>query len=71
MSEKCEILPFKFDECGTRNIVDDNRLSTINNADNIYVLEKGTIVEHGNYNDLVNQSWLYRNLYKLQFTKNV
>lgn len=43
-----------------------HRLSTIQKADQIIVLEKGRIVETGQHDDLINNKNLYYNLYKLK-----
>jgi len=47
-------------------IVVAHRLSTIQKADRIYVLQKGEIVEHGSHQELLNNEGVYYNLYKLQ-----
>ncbi len=43
-----------------------HRLSTIHQADQIIVLEKGRVVEIGQHEDLMNNKNLYYNLYKLK-----
>ncbi len=43
-----------------------HRLSTIHKADQIIVLDKGSIVEAGQHEDLMNQKGLYHNLYTLK-----
>jgi subfamily B ATP-binding cassette protein MsbA len=43
-----------------------HRLSTIRQADQIIVLEKGRVVEIGQHEDLMNNKNLYYNLYKLK-----
>lgn len=43
-----------------------HRLSTVKNADIIYVLDKGFIIESGNHANLLNKNGLYANLWKLQ-----
>ncbi|MCG9881200.1 MAG: ABC transporter ATP-binding protein/permease [Bacteroidia bacterium] len=52
---------------GRSSIVVAHRLSTIANADEILVLEKGEIVERGTHNSLLQNSGYYRNLYEKQF----
>jgi subfamily B ATP-binding cassette protein MsbA len=44
-----------------------HRLSTVQNADKIIVLEKGKIIEVGSHTDLYNKAGLYRRLYDIQF----
>jgi len=44
-----------------------HRLSTVKNADNIYVLEKGGIVEEGKHLELINRKGIYYRLFKSQF----
>tara|TARA_Y100001001_G_scaffold163347_1_gene192117 strand:+ start:113 stop:1768 length:1656 start_codon:yes stop_codon:yes gene_type:complete len=44
-----------------------HRLSTVQNADKIIVLEKGEIIEVGSHADLYNKGGLYRRLYDIQF----
>ncbi len=51
---------------GTMLIV-AHRLSTIQHADNIIVLQKGKIIEQGNHQELLKQKGYYYNLYRLQF----
>ena len=53
---------------GRTSIVIAHRLSTIRNADNILVIQHGTIVEQGTHDQLVNQDdGIYKNLSQLQF----
>ncbi len=51
---------------GRTSIVIAHRLSTVREADQILVLEKGAIVERGTHDQLVAQSGLYSELYNRQ-----
>ena len=44
-----------------------HRLSTVEMADHIIVLDKGQIVESGTHSELLEQNGLYASLYQLQF----
>ncbi len=44
-----------------------HRLSTIRNADRIFVLEKGKIVESGTHQELINRDGRFKQLHHLQF----
>ena len=44
-----------------------HRLSTIRNADVIFAIERGTIVERGTHNELLAEGGLYARLYEEQF----
>jgi subfamily B ATP-binding cassette protein MsbA len=46
-----------------------HRLSTIENADQIVVLEKGRVVEKGSHEILMGNESHYADLYRLQFKK--
>lgn len=52
---------------GRTSFVIAHRLSTVQQADQILVLEKGRIVEHGRHDALVNAGGLYAQLYRTQF----
>ena len=47
-------------------IIIAHRLSTIKNADHIFCLQKGSIIEEGNHEELIKQKGYYYNLYTLQ-----
>ena len=51
---------------GRTSIVIAHRLSTVRDADQILVLEKGQIVERGNHEELVARGGLYADLYNRQ-----
>lgn len=52
---------------GRTTIVIAHKLITITNADQIFVLKEGEIVEQGNHNDLMKLNGYYRTLYEKQF----
>lgn len=52
---------------GRTSLVVAHRLSTIKNAHEILVLEKGRIVQQGRHDELLREGGLYRALYDLQF----
>ena len=45
-----------------------HRLSTVQSADKIIVIDSGKIVEVGNHNQLYDNDGLYRKLYDIQFS---
>jgi ATP-binding cassette subfamily B protein len=55
---------------GTMLIV-AHRLSTIQHADNIILLDHGQIIEQGNHNELLMQKGRYYDLYTLQYHKEL
>jgi subfamily B ATP-binding cassette protein MsbA len=48
------------------SIVIAHRLSTIQNADEIIVMQKGEIVEHGKHQELLDQQGVYSKLVAMQ-----
>lgn len=52
---------------GRTSLVIAHRLSTIQHADQILVLHKGILREHGNHQELLALDGLYRRLYELQY----
>lgn len=52
---------------GRTSFVIAHRLSTVENADEILVLENGAIIEHGNHTALLQQKGRYYSLYQTQF----
>ncbi|KAA3661205.1 MAG: ABC transporter, partial [Chloroflexi bacterium] len=51
---------------GRTTIVIAHRLSTVRNADRIFVLENGVLTENGRHDDLVAQNGVYAGLWKVQ-----
>ena len=54
---------------GITSIIISHRISSIKNADNIIVLENGSIVQQGTHNQLINQNGYYKQLYYKQIIK--
>jgi len=51
---------------GRTSFVIAHRLSTVQHADRIIVIDKGEIVEIGNHNELLEKNGLYKRLVDLQ-----
>lgn len=52
---------------GRTTLVIAHRFSTIVNADTIYVIDGGQVVEQGKHSDLMRRQGVYANLYEMQF----
>lgn len=52
---------------GRTSLTIAHRLSTIVRADHIFVIDKGTLVEHGRHTELLEMGGLYARLFQLQF----
>ncbi len=50
----------------TTMVIIAHRLSTIRNADHIYVMDKGQIIEHGTYEELIQSQKMFRKMVDLQ-----
>jgi len=49
------------------SIIIAHRLSTVRNADRIFVIDDGRIAEEGNHKQLMKKRGIYRHLYDMQF----
>ena len=52
---------------GRSTLVIAHRLSTVRNADKVLVLDKGSVVESGGFDELVEKGGLFAQLYRTQF----
>ena len=53
----------------TTTIISSHRLSSVQNLNEIIVLDKGKIIQKGNHELLINQNGYYKDLYSKQLTK--
>ena len=58
-------------EKGRTTLVIAHRLSTVQNADNIIVLDQGAIVEQGTHGELLKLKGLYASMYKMNMKEDV
>lgn len=65
-NEKCIIENLKYFYKGKTVIIVAHRLSTVKDADNIVVIDKGEIVEQGTHEELTKRKCMYYNLVKNQ-----
>lgn len=56
----------KRERAGKTTIIIAHRISTIQHADNILVLDEGRVVEHGNHEQLMERHGLYRSIWEKQ-----
>jgi len=55
---------------GRTTLVIAHRLSTVVDADIIYVIDQGRVIEQGNHQQLLDHGQVYRHLYDLQFARD-
>ena len=53
----------------TTTIISSHRLSSVQNLNEIIVLDKGKIIQKGNHELLINQNGYYKDVYSKQLTK--
>jgi ABC-type bacteriocin/lantibiotic exporter with double-glycine peptidase domain len=63
-----ETITKSLESLNVTRIVIAHRLTTIKNADNIFVINNGKVVEEGNYQKLIKNKGLFTNLVKRQIT---
>ncbi|MCB9425598.1 MAG: peptidase domain-containing ABC transporter [Flavobacteriales bacterium] len=57
---------FRLKNQGKTILIIAHRLSTVKNADQLYVIDKGKVVEQGTHQDLINNDGHYSGLWKVQ-----
>ena len=68
-TEKKIILSLKSILKDTTTIISSHRLSSVQNLNEIIVLDKGKIIQKGNHELLINQNGYYKDVYSKQLTK--
>ena len=68
-TEKKIILSLKSIFRNTTTIISSHRLSSVQNLNEIIVLDKGKIIQKGNHELLINQNGYYKDVYSKQLTK--
>ena len=68
-TEKKIILSLKNILKNTTTIISSHRLSSVQNLNEIIVLDKGKIIQKGNHELLINQNGYYKDVYSKQLTK--
>lgn len=56
---------------GRATIIISNRVSTLRHADEVLVMENGTVVQRGNHFELISREGLYRDIFRLQQLESV
>ena len=67
-NETQAIVSHSLERLQATRIVIAHRLSTVMNADCIFVMDKGALVQHGTYQELMEQGGMFRELAKRQLT---
>jgi len=52
---------------GRTALIIAHRLSTVQNADKILVMDKGKVIQEGTHQELINRKGLYKKIYEMQF----
>ena len=68
-TEEKIILSLKIILKNTTTIISSHRLSSVQNLNEIIVLDKGKIIQKGNHELLINQNGYYKDVYSKQLTK--